>query len=822
MTDALHIVLLGMPDAGKTSLLAALAEAARTQTESLAGRLTAPEPKLEELRQGLYEGKPQSAQETLASYPLRFEQTAADDPTSNESLDAVVVDSAGPELADLLLKPRVILTGSKKSNLGQAVSRADAVILAVDAAAGPALERSFAELARFLETLEETRGQRTEVGGLPVYLILTKCDLLAVPGDTPESWMERIEERKREVQRRFASFLERHSRHRSARFGSLDLHLWATAVKRPAFKESGSKTNEPYGVAELFRQALGSARAFQERRGTAGRRLAWTLAGSILLVAFMCLTIAGLVGRTRQADPEVRVLQSALDSYRSREAQTASLRLREPIQAKIGELTDIRSSPAFDRIPEDQRQYLLSRLQELQDYKAYKEKIVRLPAPESVRNEQELGELEASLTSALPPAEYRSHWEQTEAMLLRAQRLDECKALRGAVADLQEWYNSLSRRGRDLWSFSRHGDTSPVTWPDWQSQVLALLNESESRAQRRGERLPGSNRLTYAALQRFETVATARTNWDGVRQRLLRVRDLSMALGLAGSQPGRSPLDIHAGFSLPEAVGRLEQLQKNYPRFREEFVLADLPEAITDAVRQAAQARYAKILNVGRAVVLGHLVDLSPSNEETPESWKRLLPWLAKPDDLESWRVLANILARLANREAADPVADLERFLRADRFDVIVRRVALELPDDQQLRPAGPLTIRFQKTPMTEAVTYSLDLQPDERRDATRRVTRFSFQPSDPIAFTYSPGDTLWIQLPVKKADQPGWVLTWTNSRSKVYQIERYALAPRLHRSEQENTQGDPVDGVLAISPESGVPPVPDLLPAVPPKLDRR
>ena len=33
------------------------------------------------------------------------------------------------------------------------------------------------------------------------------------------------------------------------------VHLWATAVKRPALAESPAKPREPYGVAELFRQA---------------------------------------------------------------------------------------------------------------------------------------------------------------------------------------------------------------------------------------------------------------------------------------------------------------------------------------------------------------------------------------------------------------------------------------------------------------------------------------------------------------------------------------------------------------------------------------
>src|SRR5207244_13586828 len=43
--------------------------------------------------------------------------------------------------------------------------------------------------------------------GLPVYLVLAKCDLLARADETPEAWLRDIEERKTDVSRRFRNFL---------------------------------------------------------------------------------------------------------------------------------------------------------------------------------------------------------------------------------------------------------------------------------------------------------------------------------------------------------------------------------------------------------------------------------------------------------------------------------------------------------------------------------------------------------------------------------------------------------------------------------------
>jgi hypothetical protein len=48
------------------------------------------------------------------------------------------------------------------------------------------------------------------------------------------------------------------------------------------------------------------------------------------------------------------------------------------------------------------------------------------------------------------------------------------------------------------------------------------------------------------------------------------------------------------------------------------------------------------------------------------------------------------------------------------------------------------------------------------------------------------------------------------------------ALPPRLHRQEQENTQGNVAKQVsVQIFPEAGIPTIPDLMPEVPLKIAR-
>src|SRR5438309_10122039 len=73
---ALRRVLFGMPDAGKSSLLGALSQAAQTQEHVLNGRLTDLGQGLSELRQRVYEGAPRQTLEELVPFPVVFESFA--------------------------------------------------------------------------------------------------------------------------------------------------------------------------------------------------------------------------------------------------------------------------------------------------------------------------------------------------------------------------------------------------------------------------------------------------------------------------------------------------------------------------------------------------------------------------------------------------------------------------------------------------------------------------------------------------------------------------------------------------------------------------
>jgi hypothetical protein len=185
--------------------------------------------------------------------------------------------------------------------------------------------------------------------------------------------------------------------------------------------------------------------------------------------------------------------------------------------------------------------------------------------------------------------------------------------------------------------------------------------------------------------------------------------------------------------------------------------------------------------------------------------------------------VLATVLGRLAKPDGSDdPVTSLRVFLRKERFELRVSGLDLRLPDNLAVEPAGPLTVHFRNA-AGEASSFAFQLRGEGRRDADNPMKDYWFQPAEPLTLTYTPGDALWIDLQVTKAKQPGWRLTWAANRSTMYQFERFAGAPRLHRENQENLQGELIEGAtLKNTPQGGIPGVPDLLPALPARFERK
>jgi hypothetical protein len=826
----LQIVLFGMPAAGKTSLLGALGQAAQSQEHLLHGRLTDPSHGLGELQRRLYGDKPRRTSDEIVPYPVHFEPfTTTQNGTTDDQLDAVFIDCDGQVANDLLARRRELSDKSPEGTLAREVVDADTLVLVVDASAPASqVDADFVEFGRFLHQFERQRGQRIEVGGLPVFLVLTKCDLLAHPEDTPAGWMERIEESKRQVDKRFHDFMARGAASDGSRaFGHIDLHLWATAVKRPALAGVAAKPNEPYGVAELFRQCLFNATQYRRRCRRSRRRLVWTLAGTCgMLFLLLGMIVALAIGHSFSRSSGG--LQGRIDSYQLSEGRTAAERLRgspADLRVKIAAWAEFRNDPGYDSLPPETRDLVRDRLDELKAYSAYLDALKARPAFPPGGNRADLETLVEALKTSL--ALPRPEWGATEAGKLHADRLEEAEALLRAIAQVEDWYQSHTRAAENLWHFSDRlpgKEDAGLNWPAWQGKAGEQLMQAATPPMREADPVPGAPTYTYATILRLPSVAKAREDWERARLRLERLRDISAALGLGGPVPDRPPVLAIArmpSFTLDQSGDKLKELEKAYPRFAEQFTLDGLPDAVAVEVRQAARTNYEMLLEPAREEVLRQLQRAGKDTTETRARWNGVFKWLEDPRELASWRVLARTLVHLSDpkRAEADPVKELAAFLKRDEFELDLRRLVLEIPDRLNKHSTDDLVVYLQRAGETTSFRFEIIGNP---RDAKRGVTQYVLQAAKQAPIVYQPGDVLWAELRLRDVDKRDeeWTLTWARCRSELYQFERLTRPPRLRPKDQPTAEGKIVEDVTVTITQGTLPLVPDLVPVV--KLDRR
>lgn len=833
--SSLRVVLFGMPDAGKSSLLGSLGQAAQTQEHLLDGHLTDLSGGLQDLRYRLYDDRPRETIEEVVPYPVTYESFTA----GEGKRDFVLFDCDGRVANELLTRRRSLDGGSV--GLAGEVLATDSLLLVIDASAPPAqVDADFAEFSRFLRFLEESRGRRTAVGGLPVFLVLSKCDLLARAEDTPTGWIERIEERKRQVHQRFKDFLAAEAG-KPVPFGSIDLRVWATAVRRPELAGNPAKPREPYGVAELFRQCFAAAAGFQRREDSSGRRLWLTAGGAAGVVAAMIALATTFIANRETARPtglEMRVAE-----LKSAEGRSVSRRLSGRLQERISELREIKKDPEFARLSTEDQEYITQRLQELETYRDYLDKVraALQMAPPPLRpddppfDETDLDRWQTQLDELTPPTAYQETWAETEASHLRADRLADLTALRALVARLEGDYRDLIRRGERLRNFVdwKPGDErDPKKWADWHAEVQHFLSGADRIATDTGDRIrPAGPSLTEVAL-RFRRVQRPREDWDRLKQQLINLGDLTAALGLPEPAPeSRPPLLRWPGAdkpppSLDEVRERFKDLQRVYPKNADWPQLA-LPETVAPVIRARADTGYRSVVSrngaavprredknaLGQKLILDQLREVATDEKETFAHWEEVRQWLAgNPARLAGWREVAKLLTQLRDPKAEDPVAALTAFLGESRFEVdLSNGLTLIVPNELDEPPIGPLTV-FHSTGGTDSQrTFRQNGAEQPEGDSKR----YNLVPKGKVdVLIYRPGDSLWAEVPVEKKDGKERKLVWNTCRSTVYQFERLAKLPTLSTRPNEEQEGIK----LLVRPGekgAGLPVVPDLLPVV-------
>jgi GTPase SAR1 family protein len=807
--NTLRIVLFGMPDAGKSSLLGALVQAAHTQDRVLQGRLLDLTNGMAELWRRVYEDRQRETLEEIVPYSTYFEPYAGD-PDATPNVGVMLYDCDGRIANELLSQRQSLQKNVKAGTLAQAVLDADALILTIDASASDEqVETDFREFVRFLRVLESHRSRKHSVGGLPVYLVLSKCDRLVREPISKVEWEKRILARQTQVKERFARYLEGNAGPSGSllTFGSLDLRVFHTAVKHPALTDAPAQPRSPFGVAELFHDCVRAAYEFRQRSRQADRRLHWLIAGA---AGFLATAIAsaffliqsggpvekplGLVGKVAQFEEKDKPLPDRLAG--------------DALQRRSDELAQIRGDPDFDKLPDAPKNFVLNRQDELQAYVRLREQLARMPPPENARTLAELDRIKEKLETQAPlPSKYQQDWEKAPppAVAERARRLRDAQTIRDAVDELKTFFAALKNKANDrLFDTEFHSR--------WDDQVTALLENESNPPVGVAEGIRGN---AYA----FDDVTALQKEWLAAKKRLQDVRDMAIAVGLLRDRSGQSasllisaiPADANLN---SYCAARLESLKRLYPNYKN-WSLASVPDALQNEIRKKLKKSYDQLLRDSQRMIFDQFRHDKPTGDDAPRDWRTIADWIVTPA-LKDWHELLATIAKMLDPLSADPVAEAAVFLKKDSFDIQLRALTVNIPKDLPqglltpaetmqvyLKPQGPNTIR-------STLVFRID-KSATIDGAREKKFRFVLEEGDG-KLLFKPGDDFGAELALSKGTK-NWEFVWSNASTASYAFDALIREPNL-RPAGATERGSLADGVSMIV-DGRFPTVPALLPVV-------
>ena len=279
---------------------------------------------------------------------------------------------------------------------------------------------------------------------------------------------------------------------------------------------------------------------------------------------------------------------------------------------RAGRLQRVVDDPGFGSLPSDEQNFVLDRLDEVNQYRAL---LAKIPLPRALMELRTLSALR-KLRDDVKQLSPRPEWADTDAVRRRVERLADLDALEDAVLAVQGRFRTDTDRAATLLDFK---DLGPG--PAWLDEARKLLATDRNAGVVPADHIPGSTVLTYGTALAFDDVAGDRQAWEKQRGNLTAVRNLVAALGLGG--PGIDPPPVLAfpeGFTLEQARERAAQLKKNYPHAGADFSLDALPPAIRKQVIGEARRSWENLLHPARA--------LAAQKGAASEDWDHVRSWL--------------------------------------------------------------------------------------------------------------------------------------------------------------------------------------------------
>ena len=208
-------------------------------------------------------------------------------------------------------------------------------------------------------------------------------------------------------------------------------------------------------------------------------------------------------------------LEQWVDAYlESDRKESAADRHADP-DKRVRQLVEVMGAPGFGKLPQAKQDAIRNRHRELRDYQEYQAALEKIDDPRDARTDEQLKKIRAALAGVRAPPEYLAEWAGTPARDRHNEWLADAEALAKAVQDVAQGYAALARAGQQVLDTA-----SAANLPMRAKEVLDRARELPDPQGSRAALIPGSRRVTYAAVFGFADASAAHTRWQRVRKTL--------------------------------------------------------------------------------------------------------------------------------------------------------------------------------------------------------------------------------------------------------------------------------------------------------------
>jgi hypothetical protein len=231
---------------------------------------------------------------------------------------------------------------------------------------------------------------------------------------------------------------------------------------------------------------------------------------------------------TREQPAAVQ-LENRIKSFLSIYNKNSPERFRQ-IGDAIPRLESFQKDPAFSIIEPDLRKWVDDEVATLNAYSKYAEEVKSTIEPAFIATDDKLKEQKEKLDALVPPKDYAAAWEQTPAVKMRKERLEEVQAISLALTDVLGKLDRVINSAKTL----KDEITEYAKLPSSEKPQAALkILPKQKELRELVARLPDRNtykdyplrpglRVTWGNLFRYPEVSQRYSQWEALEPKALK------------------------------------------------------------------------------------------------------------------------------------------------------------------------------------------------------------------------------------------------------------------------------------------------------------